>query len=145
MKTDFQLTSYDYYSSRRDMEVISTIVDALKKILEEDKLQPQPLFLKTSDNQSADISALNTKMSADGQTRIVQSAANPALKDGIAADENKTADISALNAEFAAVSPVTMQKLQQIYGLDTAIAADSSHIILEQDGELLLDLLQLIF
>lgn len=92
--------------------------------------------LKTSDNQSADISALNTKISADGQTRIVQSAANPALKDKIAADENKTADISALNAEFAAVSPVTMQKLQQIYGLDTAIAADSSHIILEQDGEI---------
>ena len=50
MKTDFQLTSYDYYSSRRDMEVISTIVAALKKILEEDKQQPQPLFLKTSDN-----------------------------------------------------------------------------------------------
>lgn len=50
MKTDFQLTSYDYYSSRRDMEVISTIVDALKKILEEDRQQPQPLFLKTSDN-----------------------------------------------------------------------------------------------
>lgn len=49
MATDF-LTSYDYYSSRRDMEVISTIVDALKKILEEDKQQPQPLFLKTSDN-----------------------------------------------------------------------------------------------
>ena len=92
--------------------------------------------LETSDNQSADISALNTKISADGQTRIVQSAANPALKDKIAADENKTADISALNAEFAAVSPVTMQKLQQIYGLDTAIAADSSHIILEQDGEI---------
>lgn len=50
MQTDFQLTSYNYYSSRRDMEVISTIVDALKKILEEDKHQPQPLFLKTSDN-----------------------------------------------------------------------------------------------
>jgi uridine kinase len=49
MVTDF-LTSYDYYSSRRDMEVISTIVDALKKILEEDKLQSQPLFLKTSEN-----------------------------------------------------------------------------------------------
>lgn len=49
MVTDF-LTSYDYYSSRRDMELISTIVDALKKILEEDKLQAQPLFLKTSEN-----------------------------------------------------------------------------------------------
>lgn len=50
MMTDFQLTSYDYYSSRRDMEVISHIVDALKKILEEDKCQAQPLFLKTSEN-----------------------------------------------------------------------------------------------
>ena len=30
MATDF-LTSYDYYSSRRDMEVISNIVESLKK------------------------------------------------------------------------------------------------------------------
>lgn len=49
MTNDF-LTSYDYYSNRRDMEVISSIVDALGKILEEDKLQQQPLFLKTSEN-----------------------------------------------------------------------------------------------
>ena len=32
------------------MEIISNIVDALKKILEEDNKQTQPLFLKTSDN-----------------------------------------------------------------------------------------------
>ena len=32
------------------MEVISQIVESLKKILEEDKQQTQPLFLKTSDN-----------------------------------------------------------------------------------------------
>lgn len=50
MMPGFQLTNYDYYSSRRDMEVISTIVDALKKILEEDKKEAQPLFLRTSDN-----------------------------------------------------------------------------------------------
>lgn len=49
MSTDF-LTNYDYYSKRRDMEVISAIVDALTKILEEDKAQAQPLFLKTSEN-----------------------------------------------------------------------------------------------
>lgn len=49
MATDF-LTNYDYYSNRRDMEVISSIVDALEKILEEDKLQQQPLFLRTSEN-----------------------------------------------------------------------------------------------
>ena len=50
MTTSFHLTSYDYYSSRNDMEVISNIVEALKKILEEDKKEAQPLFLKTSDN-----------------------------------------------------------------------------------------------
>ena len=47
---DLGLTSYDYYSSRRDMEIISKIVEALKKILEEDKKQTQPLFLQTSEN-----------------------------------------------------------------------------------------------
>ena len=50
MLKDYELTSYDYYSNRRDMEIISNIVDALKKILEEDKKQEQPLFLKISDN-----------------------------------------------------------------------------------------------
>ena len=47
---DLGLTSYDYYSSRRDMEIISKIVESLKKILEEDKKEAQPLFLKTSEN-----------------------------------------------------------------------------------------------
>ncbi len=32
------------------MELISTIVETLKKILEEDRKQEQPLFLKISDN-----------------------------------------------------------------------------------------------
>ena len=50
MLKDLDLTSYNYYSNRRDMEIISTIVDSLKKILEEDKKQEQPLFLKISDN-----------------------------------------------------------------------------------------------
>ena len=50
MTASFHLTSYDYYSSRTDMEVISNIVESLKKILEEDKQEKQPLFLKTSDN-----------------------------------------------------------------------------------------------
>ena len=47
---DFQLTSYDFYSSRSNMEVIAKIVEALKKILEEDKHAIQPLFLRTSEN-----------------------------------------------------------------------------------------------
>ncbi len=49
MIRDFELTGYDFYSSRRDMEIISSIVDALNKILEEDKKEEQPLFLKISD------------------------------------------------------------------------------------------------
>ncbi len=48
--SDFQLTGYDYYTNRRDMEVISTIVNVLNKILEEDKKEEQPLFLHISDN-----------------------------------------------------------------------------------------------
>ena len=50
MMTSYDLTSYNFYSSRTNMEIISAIVDALKKILEEDKKHEQPLFLKTSDN-----------------------------------------------------------------------------------------------
>lgn len=50
MTTSFHLTSYDYYSSRSDMEIISNIVESLKRVLEEDKKETQPLFLKTSDN-----------------------------------------------------------------------------------------------
>lgn len=44
------LTDYNFYSKRNDMEIISNIVDSLKKILEEDKKEDQPLFLKISDN-----------------------------------------------------------------------------------------------
>ena len=46
----FELTDYNFYSSRLDMELITTIVDALKEILEEDKKQEQPLFLKVADD-----------------------------------------------------------------------------------------------
>ncbi len=55
MLRDYELTNYDFYSSRRDMEIISTIVDALNKILEEDKKEEQPLFLRISDNLIMDI------------------------------------------------------------------------------------------
>ena len=51
----FELTNYNFYSSRLDMELITTIVDALKEILEEDKKQEQPLFLKVADNFIMDI------------------------------------------------------------------------------------------
>lgn len=50
MVETFELTNYNFYSSRLDMELISNIVDALKDILEEDKKEEQPLFLKVADN-----------------------------------------------------------------------------------------------
>lgn len=50
MMGTFELTNYNFYSSRLDMELITTIVDALKEILEEDKQQEQPLFLKVADD-----------------------------------------------------------------------------------------------
>ena len=50
MMGTFELTDYNFYSSRLDMEIITSIVDALKDILEEDKKQKQPLFLKVADD-----------------------------------------------------------------------------------------------
>ena len=50
MMETFELTNYNFYSNRVDMELISTIVDSLKEILEEDKKQAQPLFLKVADD-----------------------------------------------------------------------------------------------
>lgn len=50
MVETFELTNYNFYSSRLDMELISNIVDALKEILEEDKKEEQPLFLKVADD-----------------------------------------------------------------------------------------------
>ena len=46
----FELTNYNFYTNRVEMELITTIVDSLKEILEEDKKQEQPLFLKVADD-----------------------------------------------------------------------------------------------
>ena len=93
MMMDFQLTSYDYYSSRRDMEVISNIVDALNKILEEDKTQAQPLFLRISENLVLNIArkvVLDKKKtfligitgeSASGKTVFVDNTIKACVKD----------------------------------------------------------------
>ena len=43
-------TSYNFYSSGQNMELITSIVDTLKKILDEDKKESQPLFLRITDN-----------------------------------------------------------------------------------------------
>ena len=50
MMETFELTNYNFYSSRLDMELITMIVDSLKEILEEDKKEQQPLFLKIADD-----------------------------------------------------------------------------------------------
>ena len=50
MMDTFELTNYNFYSSRLDMELVTNIVDALKEIVKEDKKEKQPLFLKISDN-----------------------------------------------------------------------------------------------
>ncbi len=90
---NFQLTSYNYYSSRRDMEVISQIVESLKKILEEDKHAEQPLFLQTSENLILNIARMVvqekkktfligiTGESASGKTVFVDNTIKACIKD----------------------------------------------------------------
>lgn len=93
MLRDFGLTSYDFYSNRRDMEIISTIVEALNKILEEDKKEEQPLFLKIKDNLIMDIARRVvqdkkktfligiTGESASGKTVFVDNTIKACIKD----------------------------------------------------------------
>jgi len=45
----FELTNYDFYSKRHEMELITSIVESLKQIVEEDKKEKQPLFIKIND------------------------------------------------------------------------------------------------
>ena len=93
MIRDYELTSYDYYSNRRDMEIISDIVEALNKILEEDKKEEQPLFLKISDTLIMDIARKVvqdkkktfligiTGESASGKTVFVDNTIKACIKD----------------------------------------------------------------
>lgn len=50
IQNTFELSSYDFYSKRHEMELIMTIVESLKQILEEDKQEKQPLFIKINDS-----------------------------------------------------------------------------------------------
>lgn len=93
MMTSYDLTSYNYYSNRNDMELISAIVDSLKKILEEDKKQDQPLFLRISDNLIMNIARMVvqekkktfligiTGESASGKTVFVDNTIKACVKD----------------------------------------------------------------
>lgn len=55
MDTIFEGSDYNFYSSRLDMNLISSIVECLKEILEEDKKEKQPLFLHVKDGFIMDI------------------------------------------------------------------------------------------
>lgn len=50
IQNTFELTTYDFYSKRHEMELITSIVESLKQIIEEDKQEKQPLFIKIADN-----------------------------------------------------------------------------------------------
>jgi len=50
LQDTFHLTGYDFYSKRHEMELITSIVESLKQIIEEDKAEKQPLFIKVADN-----------------------------------------------------------------------------------------------
>jgi uridine kinase len=49
LQNSFELSDYNFYSKRHEMELITSIVESLKKIREEDKKEKQPLFINASD------------------------------------------------------------------------------------------------
>lgn len=95
LQNNFQLTDYNFYSSKHNMELITSIVESLKQIIEEDKQQKQPLFIKTSDSFIMNIArkvVQNKKKSfligiagesASGKTTFVDNTVKACLKDEI--------------------------------------------------------------
>ncbi len=55
MLETYEFTDYNFYSSRLDMNLISSIVECLKEIVEEDSKAEQPLFLHIRDGFIMDI------------------------------------------------------------------------------------------
>lgn len=95
LQSSFHLTSYDFYSKRHEMELITTIVESLKQIVEEDKQEKQPLFIKIADNFIMNIArkVVQEKKktfligiageSASGKTTFVDNTAKACIKDHI--------------------------------------------------------------
>ena len=93
MLDTYELTDYNFYSSRLDMNLISNIVECLKEILEEDKKEEQPLFLQVKDNFIMDIARKVvqekkktfligiTGESASGKTVFVDNTVHACVKD----------------------------------------------------------------
>lgn len=95
MVQNFELTDYNFYSKRHEMELITTIVEALKQIIEEDKQEKQPLFIQISDNFIMNIArkVVQEKKktfligisgeSASGKTTFVDNTVKACIKDEI--------------------------------------------------------------
>lgn len=95
LQSNFKLTGYDFYAKRHEMELTTLIVDSLKQIIEEDKQEKQPLFIKISDNFIMNIARKvvqeKKKMfligiageSASGKTTFVDNTVKACVKDEI--------------------------------------------------------------
>src|SRR5574344_31750 len=95
IQSDFELTNYSFYSKRYEMELLTTIVDSLKQIVEEDKKEKQPLFIRIADNFIMDIAKKVvqekkktfligiTGESASGKTTFVDNTVKACVKDEI--------------------------------------------------------------
>lgn len=95
LQDTFQLTNYNFYSKRHEMELITTIVESLKQIIEEDKKEKQPLFIKINDGFIMNIArkVVQEKKktfligiageSASGKTTFVDNTVKACVKDNI--------------------------------------------------------------
>lgn len=95
IQNSFGLNNYNFYSKRYEMELITTIVESLKQILEEDKKEKQPLFIKITDNFIMNLARKvvqekkNTFLigiageSASGKTTFVDNTVKACVKDEI--------------------------------------------------------------
>lgn len=95
IQNTFELTNYDFYSKRHEMELITTIVESLKQIVDEDKQEKQPLFIKISDGFIMNIArkVVQEKKksfligiageSASGKTTFVDNTVKACVKDEI--------------------------------------------------------------
>lgn len=95
IQNTFEISNYDFYSKRYEMELITTIVESLKQIIEEDQKEKQPLFIKISDNFIMNIArkVVQEKKktfligiageSASGKTTFVDNTVKACVKDEI--------------------------------------------------------------
>ncbi|MEI8129383.1 MAG: hypothetical protein WCG95_07185 [bacterium] len=95
LQNSFELSNYDFYSKRHEMELITAIVESLKQIREEDKQEKQPLFIKASDSFIMNIArkVVQEKKkslligiageSASGKTTFVDNTVKACIKDHI--------------------------------------------------------------